>query len=552
MQTQNHILQTIADVHDQSKDSQLKPEFFEKIKPQLKVLSKYFNTSAIEAFFLATIFSLNYEERYVDFGTLKDFFNCNSHKVLGYQQVFDNLRHRNLIKMMKDLDSRRRLNRFDILINDELADSIIRGKKAPKFEPVVIDNPIMLLEAIYQLEEDYEKNEIDRYELKSNFMQLLDEHKKMPIIKKLNQYKLEDEEKYVFLQTAWHTAIIGTQSVSPSRLLDNWFHVQSVKFVFIQTLIKEASPLIKNGLIALESNSFVDDLEITVSDQGKILLEESGISMVPKPKQRKNIIMPETISQKKMIYNAEEEEQINRLQASLKPKKLRKIQQKLSQKGLSKGIVVLLHGEPGTGKTETVYQLAKSTGRAIAHVDISNSKSMWFGESEKIIKSIFTKYMKIAEAEERFPILLFNEADAILSKRTDVEMSNISRTENTIQNILLEQLENFQGILIATTNLTKNIDPAFERRFLFKIQMHKPTTEARAQIWKMKFPKLKKSDCHELSRQFPFSGGQIDNILKKATMEEVIHGEKPNAKQMEQYCREETLDDRIVRKVGFG
>ncbi|ALO17443.1 ATP-dependent zinc metalloprotease FtsH [Salinivirga cyanobacteriivorans] len=552
MQTQNHILEVIADVHDQSKDSQLKPEFFEKIKPQLQILSKYFNTSPIEAFFLATIFSLNYEEHYVDFGTLKDFFNCNSHKVLAYQEVFDNLRHRNLIKMMKDHDSRRRLNSFDFLINDELADSIIRGKKAPEFEPVVINNPIMLLEAVYKLEEDFEKDEIDRYELKSNFMQLLDEHKKLPIINKINQYKLEDEEKYIFLQTAWQTAIVGTQSVSPSRLLDNWFHSQSVKFVFIQTLIKEASPLIKNDLIAIESNSFIDDLEITISDQGKMLLEESGISMVSKPKQRKNIIMPETISQKKMIYNAAEEEQINRLQASLEPKKLRKIQQKLSQKGLSKGIVVLLHGEPGTGKTETVYQLAKRTGRSIAHVDISNSKSMWYGESEKILKSIFTQYMKIAEAEERFPILLFNEADAILSKRTDVEMSNISRTENTIQNILLEQLENFQGILIATTNLTKNIDPAFERRFLFKIQMHKPTIEARAHIWKMKFPRLKKFHCQTLATQFNFSGGQIDNILKKATMEEVIQGKKPNAKQLEQYCREETLEERIVRKVGFG
>ncbi len=86
------------------------------------------------------------------------------------------------------------------------------------------------------------------------------------------------------------------------------------------------------------------------------------------------------------------------------------------------------------------------------------------------------------------PILFFNEADAIIAKRKEATSSNVSDTENRIQNILLEEIENFEGILIATTNLVSKIDTAYERRFLFKIEFQKPSITVKAQIWKSKMP----------------------------------------------------------------
>jgi SpoVK/Ycf46/Vps4 family AAA+-type ATPase len=187
------------------------------------------------------------------------------------------------------------------------------------------------------------------------------------------------------------------------------------------------------------------------------------------------------------------------------------------------GITALLHGSPGTGKTESALQIAKETGRPIMKVDISHTKSLWYGESEKIIKRVFTEYKDFLKESEITPILFFNEADAIFSKRRDIGVSNTAQTENSIQNILLEELENFDGILIATTNMIKNLDTAFDRRFLFKICFEKPDIQSKTEIWKLKLPELSEPECMRLAKTFDFSGGQIDNIIRKYQIEGIIH-----------------------------
>lgn len=229
---------------------------------------------------------------------------------------------------------------------------------------------------------------------------------------------------------------------------------------------------------------------------------------------------------------------------------LKLTQCRLIEKGLPQGINVLFHGAPGSGKTETIYQIAKQTGRQILKVDISNSKSAFFGESEKKIKKIFTNYRAFAKECTITPILIFNEADAILGKRKDSNSSNVAQTENTIQNIILEEMENFEGILIATTNLTNNFDSAFERRFLFKLEFKKPNTSVKAQIWKLKLPTLSESECQTLASLHDFSGGQMENIARKAEISEVIHGTVVDFNQIQDFCHEEILGkDRV--KIGF-
>jgi AAA+ superfamily predicted ATPase len=114
----------------------------------------------------------------------------------------------------------------------------------------------------------------------------------------------------------------------------------------------------------------------------------------------------------------------------------------------------------------------------------------------------------------------------------------------------LEELENFEGILIATTNLANNLDSAFERRFLFKIRFQKPSISIRAKIWKSKLPFLTLQDCNILAEKYDFSGGQIDNVLRKNEMHEIIHGEKGNVKKLMVFCSEETLVSNRV-KIGF-
>lgn len=201
-------------------------------------------------------------------------------------------------------------------------------------------------------------------------------------------------------------------------------------------------------------------------------------------------------------------------------------------------------------------QIAKETGRSIIHVDISEAKSAWFGESEKRIKKIFTSYRNSCELAERkeelMPILLFNEADALISKRKNDTSGNCAQTENAIQNIILEELESLKGIFIATTNLASNMDSAFERRFLFKIKFENPSTEEKTSIWMNKLSWLDKDSATEFARDYDFSGGQIDNIVRKIAMNEVITGERPEISDIRDMCKYEKIDNPDgSRHIGF-
>jgi SpoVK/Ycf46/Vps4 family AAA+-type ATPase len=115
------------------------------------------------------------------------------------------------------------------------------------------------------------------------------------------------------------------------------------------------------------------------------------------------------------------------------------------------------------------------------------------------------------------------------------------QTENAIQNIILQEMENLSGgILIATTNMTGNLDMAFERRFLYKIEFEKPDAAAKRAIWKSIMPGLNEMDAGVLSDRFDLSGGQIENVARKATVAGLLYGKEPSIGELVSYCEEES------------
>ena len=146
---------------------------------------------------------------------------------------------------------------------------------------------------------------------------------------------------------------------------------------------------------------------------------------------------------------------------------------------------------------------------------------------------------------------MFNEADAIISKRSQNSSSSVAQTENAIQNIILEELENFEGIFFATTNLVGNLDAAFERRFLFKVEFHKPNNQIKSKIWKSKLNKLTDSESSILAEKFNFSGGQIDNIFRKSEMHEIVNGTTVMFHDIIEFCKAEELSKSNSSKIGF-
>lgn len=130
----------------------------------------------------------------------------------------------------------------------------------------------------------------------------------------------------------------------------------------------------------------------------------------------------------------------------------------------------------------------------------------------------------------------------------------VDKIENRIQNLLLQALEDFEGVFIATTNLTNNMDSAFERRFLYKINFQVPDPETRAKIWQSMIPDLGRGEAMILASQYEFSGGQIDNVAKKRDIDEALFDEKPTLEQMLNYCDNELIasnDGKGSDKIDF-
>lgn len=259
-----------------------------------------------------------------------------------------------------------------------------------------------------------------------------------------------------------------------------------------------------------------------------------------------------SINRKELFYNSAEGCQVAQLKELLSDKSFNGIRARMKDKGLRSDFTCLFYGSPGTGKTETVYQIARESGRDLFIVDVSQIKSCWVGESEKNIKDVFDKYRACVREGDNIPILLFNEADAIFGIRQQGAERAVDKMENSIQNIILQEMEDLDGILIATTNLTENLDKAFERRFLYKVRFEKPSIEVKRQIWKSMMPDITDANAAYLADKFELSGGQIENVARKKTIQNILSGTEPAIEDLIKYCCEEEIGaNKERRRIGF-
>ena len=276
--------------------------------------------------------------------------------------------------------------------------------------------------------------------------------------------------------------------------------------------------------------------------------EELFEGFEPKGKRNLNVtqqlrgVIPHTgIKEKAMFYNMAEQQQIERLANLLSQENLPAVQQRLAGQGMRKGFACLFYGAPGTGKTETVLQIARRTGRDILQVDIAGMRDKYVGESEKNIKAVFDSYRTICKSSEVMPILFFNEADAIFNKRTENVERSVDKMDNAIQNIILQEMDNLDGILIATTNLTSNLDSAFERRFLFKVEFHIPEVSVKQLLWSSMLQGITEEEAHRLAVSYNFSGGQIENIARQRAIDYILSGKQASLEDIEGYCKAEMI-----------
>ncbi len=213
-----------------------------------------------------------------------------------------------------------------------------------------------------------------------------------------------------------------------------------------------------------------------------------------------------------------------------------------------KGVVSLFSGDPGTGKTLCATILANELDQQLYQISIPRVVSKWIGETEKNIEQIFRT------AKANHGILLFDEADSLFASRTKVE-SSVDRYSNMATNMLLQEIENFDGIVILTTNLERNIDKAFQRRIGFKINFPFPEAEMRAAIWETLVPSScpidPEIDWDLMGEAYELSGGHIKNAVLRAAYRAAADGKRLNMTHLEFAARQECKNaGRVFRAVG--
>ena len=536
------LLQAIEKVVELAEDSKMSEEFMLKAAPEISLLAESYGITERQA----VLFCVCMEKgpNRVDYDDLASFLDLNKIGVLSYASDIDALVRRRLLKFrdVKDEDD------FDI------PSVVIRSLKHNEVYQLPQRKGLdcaAMFELLDQWFEDLDDDAISPHALCEELQQLFEDNPQVGFVKHLKEYYLSDEDE---MMVAFFAHRLINRDDDDIRFCDiEDLYDSRADFTNAKSELRigehklQEKKLIEHKCV----DGLADVTKYKLTDAAKRdLLAEMKINATEE--KLADMLDASKLTEKKLFFPKDIERQVEELGSFLQPENYQKIQERMKEKGFRYGFACLFYGSPGTGKTETVYQLAKKTGRNIMVVDVPQLKSMWVGQSEKNVKALFDRYREQVSKAKLTPILLFNEADAIIGKRKNGAENAVDKMENSLQNIILQEMEQLDGIMIATTNLQQNMDKAFERRFLYKIKFDKPTEEARACIWHSMIPDLSELDVHTLASKYVFSGGQIENIARHYAIDSILHGQAEDVLPMLiRHCDNERLDESNVKKIGF-
>ena len=406
---------------------------------------------------------------------------------------------------------------------------------------------MMELETIFEMRKDKELS----YEQTASKIQCLLEHNThLAFSRKLREYDLNEEDQ-TLLVLFCH--LFANNDDDEIRFHDieflfpkwQWNRIKYMLNAKCHTL--QYLQLIEYG----NDNGLADRETFRLSRQAKReLLNELNLSSMPQV--CKGTMKAKDIVAKQLFYENDTQQQIAELEDLLDEKCYHQIHSRMKEAGFRCGFTCLFYGAPGVGKTETVLQLARKTGRNIIQVNVEQIKSMWVGESEKNIKALFDNYRNQVESQSLAPILLFNEADAVIGMRHKGAERATDKMENALQNIILQEMERIDGILIATTNLVQNFDKAFERRFLYKVKFNAPSIQTRRHIWQSIMPEISEESASWLASHYNLSGGQIENVARRYAINTILYG--PPTEELPTLCKcseNESKETYGISQIGF-
>ena len=524
-------------------DKKLSEESIKKAKPFIVEFAKRNNISENAAMLFAAFFN-DFADHQIWIRDIAGFFECNKVKILTMWSAIEELVSRRFILQYKK-------DCGDLYFT--VPNEVVAAMREDRIYSPNANGNLTIdqwMSTLSRLLNDKDHDNIPFANFVEDLHVLINSNKHLVIARELATIK--DEEHLVIFAGIMDLFVRNNDNHVIREDIEDIMETRWQMRMHARLLERGVHPLQIAGLIEhSDSNGQVeaDAWKLTDAAKERFLVEVDCSTPIESDK---NIQKADSITEKPLFFNASVSKQMAQLESLLQEDRFAAVQENLAKHGMRRGFACIFYGAPGTGKTESVLQLARKTGRGIMMVDVPSLRDKYVGETEKNTKAIFDKYRKFCKNSKLAPILLFNEADAVLCKRNEGATGSVDKMENAMQNIILQEMENLEGIMIATTNLTGNLDTAFERRFLYKVEFPKPTPNESKHIWHAMLPEISEVEAFELAKQYAFSGGQIENIARKQLVNAVLTGEdKVSMEAIQEACKTELFNNSGSRRIGF-
>ena len=548
-QPTNVILDSIEKIYDLTKDSVMKELLLENCSPYILTLTDFFECNPEQAVLLSILIQTHLENGTVSTKEILEHTDLRTSSALYINQVLIPLVAKEWITPKKDVKSYPLTEYF---INNKLIRSVLTGKLEIT-NTVKIENSFQLITYFQTKLVERNSKRISYSDFIKSTYEMIKAHSNIEIADFILKMDISpgDATHFMFICLQHY---LGNETCEYDTIISELAPSKEEQYQLRNSYKSGTNFLLTAGLLKESvNNDFFGGLSFFLSEKAVHAFDKNAVVKNRLPEGMLTQLKPASIVEKKLIFEKNEQQMVNKLHNMLSQDNFSNLTERLQSQGMKKGISVLLYGHPGTGKTETVMQLGKNSNRFVMLADASKIKSKWVGDTAKNVKALFDEYRKAVREFDQTPILLFNEADGIIGKRHNVTDRG-DQEMNTMQNILLEELENFEGIFIATTNLVDNLDKAFDRRFLYKIRFEKPGAETLIQIWKSKFPKIKTGILKNICTKISLTGGQIENISKKIAVDSLLDEKlKINESYLMQLAQQEQMLDKKNERsvIGF-
>src|SRR5690606_9905366 len=378
----SNILQLVETLHSLNHQNKLQEDIWQMNFQEVEAFADYCELTQIQALIFASCLILGYSGS--SLAAVFRHFDLQEHELLYFRKDFDVLFKRKLLERVRTRDKRR----LSFSVPDEVYNAVCNNEPLPEVEENKNENLIDILEEFNELSDNFDDNLLSEFEFKDSLKDFLKEYEDRPVFQEMQAKKLDLFESFFFLDTVWDAIISGNNRFNTNvEITVNDFHKsKSRALVTLMNLIDGFSTLTKSDFVEVFHSEFKNRCRAKISKRMiKFLRENENLQIDDSSTRESKLISHKSIPQKTLYYNEETTNSVTHLNSLITEKSFSELQKRLKEKSMPVGITAVFYGEPGTGKTESVYQIAKSSGRNIFQVDISETKSMWFGESQKLV-----------------------------------------------------------------------------------------------------------------------------------------------------------------------